>query len=165
MQKEKYKCFKYVTKNNRRQDSTVGTAIGHRLDVKGSIPSRARDYSLFHSVQIRSVAHSASYSVGTRGSFSRVKWSGREVDHSPQSNAEVKNDWVIPHSPTCWCLINYAQGKLCLYLYYEQSQISAKWPKTIEHKQNKKKFTNQIVYFFITYFMIMLYNSPEGHIL
>jgi hypothetical protein len=43
-------------------------------------------FSLLHS------AHPSSYAMGTGGFFPRgVKQSGRETDHSPQYNAEVKN--------------------------------------------------------------------------
>jgi hypothetical protein len=31
-------------------------------------------------------------SVATRGSFCRLKWAGCDADHSPLSNADVKND-------------------------------------------------------------------------
>jgi hypothetical protein len=43
-------------------------------------------------------AHAASYSIGTGGSFMRVKRPGRDVDHSSLSSAEVKNEcsYVLP---------------------------------------------------------------------
>jgi hypothetical protein len=31
----------------------------------------------------------------------RVKWPGREADHSPPSNAEVKNAWSYTSTPQC----------------------------------------------------------------
>jgi hypothetical protein len=31
--------------------------------------------------------------IGYRGSFLGVQWLGREVDHSPPPDAEVKNEW------------------------------------------------------------------------
>jgi hypothetical protein len=37
--------------------------------------------------------------MGTRGSFSGVKWPGREVDHSSPSSAEVKNAWSYKSTP------------------------------------------------------------------
>jgi hypothetical protein len=49
--------------------------------------------------------HPASYSMGTEVLCRRVKLPGREVNSSPPSSAEVKNDWSytsIPH--TCICL-------------------------------------------------------------
>jgi hypothetical protein len=50
---------------------------------QGLIPGRARDFSLFHSVQTGSGTHPVSYPVGT-GGFSPwgVKWVGHEEDHS-----------------------------------------------------------------------------------
>ena len=33
------------------------------------------------------------------GSFPRVKWPGREVDYSPPSSAEAKNEWRSASSP------------------------------------------------------------------
>jgi hypothetical protein len=56
----------------------------------------ARDFSLLYSVQTSSEAHRASYPVGTGGLSMGVKWSGREADHSPPSEASVKNDGAIP---------------------------------------------------------------------
>jgi hypothetical protein len=44
-------------------------------------------------------AHPASYPMGTRGSFPRVKQPGREADHSPPSNAVVKNEWSYTSIP------------------------------------------------------------------
>ena len=44
-------------------------------------------------VQTKSGAHSASYSVGTRGSFSWVKQPRHEVNHSPPSSSRVRNEW------------------------------------------------------------------------
>jgi len=34
-------------------------------------------------------------------SFPRLKRPGREVNQSPQSNVEVKNEWSLPSSPVC----------------------------------------------------------------
>jgi hypothetical protein len=49
----------------------------------------------------------------------RVKWPGREADHSPPSSAEVKKAWIYISTPQyafmAWCLVK-AQGKLYLYL-------------------------------------------------
>jgi hypothetical protein len=45
-------------------------------------PSGARIFSLLHSVQTGSGAHSTSYSVDTGGSLPGLKRPGRETDHS-----------------------------------------------------------------------------------
>jgi hypothetical protein len=56
-------------------------------------PGKGWDFSLHDRVQTGSGAPPASYPVGTWGSFPGVKRPGRETDHSPPSNAEVKNAW------------------------------------------------------------------------
>jgi hypothetical protein len=76
-------------------DSAVGVALGYGL---GSIPGGAGNFSLHHRVQNDSGAHSASYPMGTRGSFPEVKRPGREADHShlmPRS----KNEWSYTSIP------------------------------------------------------------------
>jgi hypothetical protein len=64
-------------------------------------------------------AHPASYPMGTRDSFPGVKQPGREVDHSPPSNVEVK-EWVelyfySSNTPSWRGAQLKAQG---LYLYF-----------------------------------------------
>jgi hypothetical protein len=65
----------------------------------GSIPGRARDFSLLHNIQTGSGAHPASYTIGTGGSFPGGMRPGRETDHSPSSSAEVRNGGAIPPLP------------------------------------------------------------------
>jgi hypothetical protein len=89
---------------DKSRDTSVGIALGYGLDDQGSrvrFPAGARNFSLNHRVQNGSGVHPASYPVGTRGSSPEVKRPGREADHSPPSNAEVK-EWVelYVHSPT-----------------------------------------------------------------
>jgi hypothetical protein len=49
-----------------------------------------------------------------------VKQPGRETDQSPPASAEVKKMWIYTSTPPSvlmvYCLINYAQEQLCLYL-------------------------------------------------
>ena len=53
-------------------------------------------------LQIGCEAHQASHSVGTLGCFPDVKRREREVNHSPPSIAEVKNEWgCTSASPVC----------------------------------------------------------------
>jgi hypothetical protein len=54
------------------------------------VPTGAGNFSLHHCVQNGSGAHPASYPMGTGVSFHGVKRPGREADHLPPSNAEVK---------------------------------------------------------------------------
>jgi hypothetical protein len=69
--------------NLRNQNSSVSILMGYSLDVWGSIPGGARDFSLLHSIQTGSRAHPASYPMDTRDSFHGVKRLRREADHSP----------------------------------------------------------------------------------
>jgi hypothetical protein len=46
----------------------------------------------------------------------RVKWAGREADHSSPSSTEVKNAWSYistpPHAFMAWCLVKHGvKGK------------------------------------------------------
>jgi hypothetical protein len=62
-----------------RDISTVGIALGYGLDDRGSrarFPAGAGNFSLHHRVQNGSVAHPASYPMGTRGSFPGSKVAG-----------------------------------------------------------------------------------------
>jgi hypothetical protein len=61
-----------------------------------------QNFSIHQRVQTGSGAHPASYPVGTGVSSLGVKRQGREVDHSPPSGAEVKNDELYLHSPICF---------------------------------------------------------------
>jgi hypothetical protein len=54
------------------RDSSVGIALAYGLDDWGSrirLPAGAGNFSLHHRVQNGSGAHSASYPMGSRGSF------------------------------------------------------------------------------------------------
>jgi hypothetical protein len=58
------------------------------------------EFSLHHIIQAGSGSHPASYPMGTGGSFPRgVKRQGREADHSPPTNAEVKKMWIYTSTP------------------------------------------------------------------
>jgi hypothetical protein len=57
------------------------------------------------------MAQPASYPRGTVGSFTGGKVPGLKADHSPPSNAEVKNAWSYSSTTTytfmAWCLVKY----------------------------------------------------------
>jgi hypothetical protein len=66
-------------KKYKRRDSSVGIALGYRLDDRGSrvlFPAGAGNFSLHYHVQNGSGAHPASYPMGTGDSFlgSKVAW-------------------------------------------------------------------------------------------
>jgi hypothetical protein len=65
--------------------------------MSNTITAAVRDSCLRQNVQTGSGAQP----VGTE-ILSRVKRPGRDVDHSPPSNAEVKNEWSSTSTaPTC----------------------------------------------------------------
>jgi hypothetical protein len=73
----------YLSKANamllKSRDSSVGIALGYRLDDRGSrirFPAGAGNFSLHHRVQNSSGDHPASYPMGTRGSFPGDKAAG-----------------------------------------------------------------------------------------
>jgi hypothetical protein len=83
--------------------------LGYELDYRGSrirLPAGAGNFFLHHRVQNSSGAHSASYPMGTGGSFP-----GGKADHSPPSSAEVKNEWSYISTPQyvfmAWCLVKH----------------------------------------------------------
>jgi hypothetical protein len=60
------------------------------FNVTVGVMHRNVELNCHHCVQNGSGAHPASYPMGTRGYFPGVKRPGREADHSPPPNAEVK---------------------------------------------------------------------------
>jgi hypothetical protein len=77
-------------------DSSVGIATDYGLDDRGSIPGRARYFSVLHSAQANSGTHPASSPLDTGGSFRGGKAAGLGDDHLPPSSAKVKNGGSIP---------------------------------------------------------------------
>jgi hypothetical protein len=77
-----------------------------------------QEFSLLHVVQTGSAVHSASYPMGTGGSFPWVKRPEREGDHSLSTSAEVKKTWVYTFTPLyafmALYLFNYIQGQIYL---------------------------------------------------
>jgi hypothetical protein len=70
------------------RDNSVDIAT--RLRAGRSGLQGAGNSSLHLRVQKGSGAHKTSYPMGTRGPFPGVKQPGSEADHTPSSNAEVK---------------------------------------------------------------------------
>jgi hypothetical protein len=71
-----------------------GITLGYGLDDRWFESRQGLgNFSLHHRVQTGSGAHPTSYPVGTKDSFPGVERPGREADHLPAPNAEVKNVW------------------------------------------------------------------------
>jgi len=80
------------------------------------MPVGARSFAL---VQNLPGAHPASYSVGTE-SFPGIKRSGRGVDHSLPSSAEVKERvelYLYSPSGPSWPVLGYSLPLHILYIY------------------------------------------------
>jgi hypothetical protein len=88
-----------------------------------------QEFSLLHVVQTGSRTHPASYPMGTGDSFPEVKQPGREADHSPPTNADVKRMWVYTSTPPqvfmAYCLISYAEGQI--YLTFNVTTVPEIW--------------------------------------
>jgi hypothetical protein len=83
------------------RDSIVGIATGYGLGERGvrvRVPVGSR---IFTSpiMQTGFGAHPTSYTMGTGGSFPGLKRPGREADHSPPANAEIKKMWIYTSTP------------------------------------------------------------------
>jgi hypothetical protein len=77
------------------RDSSEGIATGYALDGRCSIPERGKKYLSFP--QRQDLPLERPILQGNGGFFpGRVKRQEREADHSPLSNAEVKNGGAIP---------------------------------------------------------------------
>jgi hypothetical protein len=72
-------------------------------------------------IQTDSGAHPASYPIAPEFLSLGIKRLGREADHSPPSNSEIKNAWSYSSTPQnvfmAWCSVKKVQGQLYLYLY------------------------------------------------
>jgi len=59
--------------------------------------------------------------------FLGVKWPGREADHSPRTNAEVKNAWKYASTPQhafmAWCSVTESSGTTLLLPYCVESTV------------------------------------------
>jgi len=87
----------------------------------------AKDFSFLQTVQIGPGAHTVSYSVGHRRSFLAVKWTWRDIDHSPQSRAEIRNKWSHA-SATPICIRGVVEGQANLYLSLVSYLTKASYP-------------------------------------
>jgi hypothetical protein len=81
------------------RDSSVGTAMGHGMDARGSIPGRGKNvFSPPHCPDW--LLDPLSLLSNRTGALSpEVKRYGREANHSPPSKAEVKNSEAPPPLP------------------------------------------------------------------
>jgi hypothetical protein len=85
----------------RDRDSSVGIATGYGLDDQGdgsSSPGRVKNFHF--SISSRPALESIQPLIKwVPGLFPGVKRQGREADHSPPTNAEVKKMWIYTSTP------------------------------------------------------------------
>jgi hypothetical protein len=77
-------------------------------------PTGSRYFSFLLKSQTGPGAHPASYSVGAVDSSLETKRQGYEVDQSPPTSVEVKNEWSFTTTPPT-CLHGVDMGNFTLY--------------------------------------------------
>jgi hypothetical protein len=139
----------------KRRDSSVGIALGYGLDNRGSrvrFTAGAGNFSLHHRVQNSSEAHPAPIQWVPGALPLEVKRPGREADHSPPSNTEVK-EWVelyiySPNTPS-WrdAQLEGAQGQLYLfYLYLVVAKGTMQRQEAYRHCNMNEQNSNAMKY-------------------
>jgi hypothetical protein len=89
----------YMDKEGSR-DSVGGIVTGYGLDDRGvgvRVPVESRIFSTSSRPVLRPTQPPIQWVPGALSSG--VKRSGREVDHSPPTSAEVKNIWIYTSTP------------------------------------------------------------------
>jgi hypothetical protein len=78
------------------RDSSVGTATAYGLDGRVQFPAWIRYLYLLHNAQTGFGAHLVFYQMDKgEAAFPVAERPGREADHSPPSNVEIKNIGAI----------------------------------------------------------------------
>jgi len=75
------------------QDSTIGSSATDRLHYHGSIPTKAKNISLYHQNKTSLGVNKFSY---TKGHFPSARQMEHHHDHSPQSTAKIRNTYALP---------------------------------------------------------------------
>jgi hypothetical protein len=81
------------------ENSSVGIATGYRLDSRGSIPGRNKNFLLFTSSRPALGPTQPPIQWAPEDLSPGVKRPGCKFDHSPPSSAEVSNGGAIPPVP------------------------------------------------------------------
>jgi hypothetical protein len=87
------------------------------------VPAGAGDFPSHHRVQTGSGDHTASYPMGTRGSFPGGKTAGAEANHSPPFSAEVIE---------------------CVELYIQSLNTPSRRSAQLKHKDNFTFYTKML---------------------
>lgn len=111
-------------------------------------------------VQPDSGAHPASHSVGNRALYMGVKQLGCQTDHSPQSNAKVKNGWScasIPLYDFMACTRTTLPVPLFIYIYDTVYNMLIAISYTDVQRDNISRTVERI--FFLRYLIVICVNS------
>jgi hypothetical protein len=124
--KSTYLHVNNICKNS--HDSSVGIAMGYKVDDRGSrvwFPEGAGNFSLHHHVQNSAGAHSASCPMGSRGSSPGSKVTKVWSWHLPPSSA-IKNVWsYTPTPPICLHgMVRFSKGTTLPLHYMQKRKMS-----------------------------------------
>jgi hypothetical protein len=120
-----FRILVYTPHGKESRDSSVGIALGYRLDERGSrvrFLAEAGNFSLHHRIQNGSGTHSASNKMGTRGSFPGGKaagawsWPLTSIWYRGQRMSGAIHP-LPQYAFMAWCLAK-AQGQLYLSTFY-----------------------------------------------
>jgi hypothetical protein len=103
-----------ITRRHNRKDYELNLRRGHlRPRDRGSVPGRGNDGIFFFATASRPALGPTHHPLQwvPRVLTPRVKWPGREADHSSLSSAEAKNAWTCIFTSQCvfmaWCLVKH----------------------------------------------------------
>jgi len=82
-----------------------------------------------------------------------VKRPGREAEHSPPSDSEVKNSWICTSSPTYMCIV---RGQFCLI----RGQIQTRFEEVCRKNKITNHFLPKMVPYSVMVLSVQLYR-PE----
>jgi hypothetical protein len=151
-EEEKDSCLCRESKRDSSFLKRVWIATSYGLDCCGSSPGRGKRFSLFHSIQAASGPIHPPIQWVPRSVSPGVKRPEREADHSPLSNAEVKNGTAtssIPHTSS-WLgvyLIKHRDNFKLFPYSFQTGSGGPKWvPRAISSlvKQSLSELTTHL---------------------
>jgi hypothetical protein len=94
----------------------------------------ARDFSLLANAQTESGTHTASHSMGTRGSFLTVNRPGRDFNHLSSSRTEDQNEWIYTYvglqcinkenSASALCKLHQVEAAVTIFFLFSPPKVA-----------------------------------------